>query len=131
MPLPSGYSYCRVAVPEAAEVFGDGFASLLVNHTFPYHLRIVRGLYLFSDYLGEGDPDAVMGAGETTAILYQAAKPARSVERLLDLSCGAGTLALLLAKDAAEVLATDINPRAVALGAFNAAINGIRDVEFR
>jgi SAM-dependent methyltransferase len=123
--------FCRIPVPEAAEVLGNAFSDLLANDTFPFHLRIVRGLYLFSDYLGDGDPDAVMGAGETTAILYQAAKPTLPVGRVLDLGSGAGTLALMLAKDATEVLATDVNPRAVALGAFNAAINGIRNVEFR
>ncbi len=124
-------SFCRVGAPEATEVLGSGFAELLVNDTFPFHLRKVRGLYLFSDYLAAADPDAVMGAGETTAVLYQAARPRGAVGRVLDLGCGAGTLALLLVRDASEVLATDINPRALELGAFNAAVNGIRNVEFR
>lgn len=98
--------------------------------TFPFLLRTVHGLYLFSDYLGE-ESDAVMGASQTTGVLYQASRPRRPVRKVLDLGCGAGTLALLLAKDAAHVLGTDINPRAVALSRFNAAINGIHNVEFR
>ena len=135
--------FCRVPVSEseATALLANGLSEklrttgILLNSppnswTFPLHLRIVRGIYLFSDYLGD-EPDAVMGAGETTALLYQAAGPPQPVGRVLDLGCGAGTLALLLARGAAEVMATDINPRAVALGAFNAAINRIPNVEFR
>lgn len=96
----------------------------------PFHLRIVRELYLFSDYLGD-DPDAVMGAGETTAVLFQAGRPKQHIRRALDLGCGAGTLALLLAGDADRVTGTDINPRAVALARFNAAVNGMQNVDFR
>ncbi len=96
----------------------------------PFHLRIVRDLYLFSDYLGS-EPDAVMGAGETTAILFQAGRPDRRVRRALDLGCGAGTLALLLAGDADEVTGTDVNQRAIALARLNASLNGKNNVEFR
>ncbi|MCZ2150661.1 MAG: methyltransferase [Bryobacterales bacterium] len=97
--------------------------------TAPFHLRLARGLYVFSDYLN-GHSEAVMGAGETTAILYQAGCPTRPVRRALDLGCGAGTLALLLARTAAHVVGTDINPRAVALAKLNASLNGILNVEF-
>lgn len=77
--------FCRVPVPDAAELLGADFNGLLVNGVFPFHLRMVRGLYLFSDYLGAGEPDAVMGAGETTAILYQASRPRSQIGRILDL----------------------------------------------
>ena len=96
----------------------------------PFHLGLAGGLYLFSDYL-TGDPDAVMGAGETTAILYRAARPRHRIRRVLDLGCGAGTLALLLAADAQEAIGADINPRAVQLAHFNARANGITNAEFR
>lgn len=135
--------FCGVPVPaaEADLLFAPGLAGdlqeagMLLNRpagywTFPFHLRIVRGLYLFSDYLGD-EPAAVMGAAEGTSILYQASQPQRPIGRVLDLGCGAGTLALLLAADAAQVVATDVNPRAVALGRFNAAINGVGNIEFR
>ncbi|MFN3324309.1 MAG: methyltransferase [Bryobacteraceae bacterium] len=96
----------------------------------PFHLRTVQDLYLFSDYLN-GEPEAVMGAGETTAILFHAGRPSNPVGTALDLGCGAGTLALLLSSDAGRVIGTDINPRAVALAQFNAAANGRENVEFR
>ena len=90
----------------------------------------MRGLYLFSDYLSN-DPAAVMGAGETTAVLYHAARPLAPPRRVLDLGCGAGTLALLLARESVHVLATDISPRAIAFARFNAAMNGIGNVDFQ
>lgn len=96
----------------------------------PFHLRYVRDLLLLSDYLGD-EQDAVMGAGETTAILYQAARPSQRVGATLDLGCGAGTLALLLAECSKFVIGTDINERAVAFGKFNAELNAVRNVEFR
>ena len=96
----------------------------------PLHLRYVRQLLLFSDYLGSGSEE-VMGAGETTAILYGAARPTHRIGRALDLGCGAGTLALLLAADADFVLGTDINERAVQMSRLNAALNAIDNVEFR
>ena len=96
------------------------------------HTRIVAGLYIMSDYLDEGAPaDSVMGAGETTAVLWQAARPSRRLGAALDLGCGAGTLALLLAAHAERVVGADINPRAIEIGRFNAALNGIGNVEFR
>lgn len=103
---------------------GEGRLVLLL------HLRTVRDLFLFSDYLG-GEPEAVMGAGETTAILFQAGWPDRRVRRALDLGCGAGTLALLAAAGAGEVVGTDVNSRAIVLAHFNAAVNGIENAVFR
>ena len=96
------------------------------------HTRIVAGLYIMSDYLGAGAAaEAVMGAGETTAVLWQAARPSRRIGATLDLGCGAGTLALLLAGHAERVVGADINARAVEMSRFNAALNGIGNVEFR
>lgn len=96
----------------------------------PFHLRLVRGLYLFSDYLGD-EPDAVMGAGETSGLLYEASCWDRPTESVLDLGCGAGTIALLWSSRAERVTGTDVNERAVALAAWNASINGITNAEFR
>lgn len=93
-------------------------------------LDLAAGLYLFSDPLGSR-PDAVMGPGSTTALLYRASRPEGRVGRVLDLGCGAGTLALLLADCAEEAAGTDINPRALRIASFNAEANGIARVSFR
>jgi methylase of polypeptide subunit release factors len=51
--------------------------------------------------------------------------------RALDLGTGCGIQALLAAKHADRVVATDVNPRALAFAAFNAGLNGIDSIEFR
>ena len=95
-----------------------------------YRLDFVRDLYLFSDWPSD-DSGAVLPPGETTAILYRAACPACPVESVLDLGCGSGTLALLLAPMTKRVVGSDLNPRAVMLARLNAEVNGIGGVEFR
>lgn len=97
---------------------------------FPFHLRIVRDIFLLSDYLNDA-PDEVMGAGETTAVLFKAGRPVSSIGTLLDLGCGAGTVALLMAQSADRVIGTDINPRAIQIAGWNAAANSIANAEFR
>jgi len=52
----------------------------------------------------------------------------RPGERVLDLGCGHGLLALLAAEQGGQVTAADLNPRAVAFTAFNAALNGLDDI---
>ena len=55
----------------------------------------------------------------------------RSCARAADVGTGCGIQALLLAKHADRVVATDTNPRALAFAAFNAALNGVDNVELR
>ena len=55
----------------------------------------------------------------------------RPVARALDLGTGCGIQALLAAKHAERVVATDVNPRALAFAAFNLRLNGVDNVELR
>jgi SAM-dependent methyltransferase len=96
----------------------------------PFVLGVLDDLFILSDDLVHG-LDAVMGFGATTIELCGAAFPRQNVQRVLDLGCGSGTAALLLAKRARVAVGVDINPRAVALSKINAAINGIANAEFR
>jgi methylase of polypeptide subunit release factors len=49
----------------------------------------------------------------------------------LDFGTGNGIQALLAAHHCHEVVATDVNPRALVFAAFNAALNGIDNISFR
>jgi SAM-dependent methyltransferase len=87
-------------------------------------------LLIASDLHGSGGADHVAGVHRPSAGL-QALTVRRPVERALDVGTGNGIQALLLARHAEHVVATDVNERALAFAAFNAALNGVENIEFR
>jgi len=95
----------------------------------PLFLNVIDELYVFCDDLANGS-EAVMGASATTAALLQAAWHGRPIERALDLGCGAGSAALMLAHRSVQVVGTDINPRAIALAKLNLALAECANVRF-
>jgi SAM-dependent methyltransferase len=96
----------------------------------PFVMGIVEDLFVFADALDAGE-DAVIGLGGTTVRIGHAVTSAHRHKRVLDLGCGAGTIGLVLSRNAATCVATDINPRAVALTRINATLNGIGNLEAR
>ena len=50
--------------------------------------------------------------------------------RAIDLGTGSGVHAILASDHCHEVVAVDINPRAIEFAEFNSALNGIDNVEF-
>jgi 16S rRNA (guanine1207-N2)-methyltransferase len=84
----------------------------------PLRLATDRGVF------GHGQLDA------GTALLLQQAPPPPATGTFLDLGCGAGPIALTLARrsPAATVVAVDVNERARQLTAKNAVANGIDNV---
>jgi SAM-dependent methyltransferase len=96
-------------------------------------LRIVpfEGLLIASDNPRvDAGADHVAGVhGPSGALASMTVR--RPVGRALDVGTGNGVQALLLAAHAERVVATDINERALAFAALNAALNGIDNVEFR
>ena len=95
----------------------------------PFFLNVIQDQYVFCDDLANRG-EAVMGASATTAALIQAAWPVKRLERVLDLGCGAGTAALMLAREAAQVVGSDINPRAITLAKLNLALTDSENVRF-
>jgi methylase of polypeptide subunit release factors len=82
--------------------------------------------------VGQHEPpsaDHVLGVGHASLSLASATLR-RPVRRLLDLGTGCGVQALHAARHAERVLATDVNPRALALAAGTFALSGV-DVELR
>lgn len=95
----------------------------------PFRLLPADDLWILSDEPGAGK-SAVMGPGPTTMELVRLL-PREIHGAVLDLGCGAGTLALAAARrGAARVLGTDLNERALPIARFNARLNGLH-AEFR
>jgi SAM-dependent methyltransferase len=89
-------------------------------------------LLIASDHAGagEGHPDHVPGVHRPSVALAHLTVRGEG-ERALDMGTGNGIQAILLAAHADRVVATDVNPRAIAYAAFNAALNGATNVETR
>ena len=123
---------------EAREALGDLAplldAGLLVDGpggvVSPVHLALAGDAFCFGDLPGLGG-DAVMPICGATMDLVRAVTPPAPVDRALDLGCGAGPVALMLARSAARVVATDVSPRAIAYTRLNLTLHGIDNVELR
>jgi SAM-dependent methyltransferase len=75
-----------------------------------------------------GGVDHVLGVGPSARSMIHFMVP-RRVESTLDLGAGSGVLGLTAASRSREVVLADLNPRASAYAAFNAALNGLEGVE--
>ncbi len=71
-----------------------------------------------------------MGVTESSRLLARLTVR-RPVECALDLGTGCGYQAIFAAQHAQRVVATDVNPRAVAFARFNALLNGANAIEVR
>ena len=89
-------------------------------------------LLIASDHAGaaEAHADHVPGVHRPSVALAHLTVRGEG-ERALDLCTGNGIQAILLAAHAERVVATDVNERALAYAAFNAALNGVDNVETR
>jgi SAM-dependent methyltransferase len=77
---------------------------------------------------GRSRRDHVMGVARSTRTFSRCVMRVPS-DQTLDLGTGCGYLALLAAAHSQHVLATDVNPRAVAMARFNALLNRVDNVE--
>jgi methylase of polypeptide subunit release factors len=87
-------------------------------------------LVIASDLPSAEGVDLVAGVHRPSLTLSHLTVRGR-VRRALDMGTGNGVQALLLARHADEVVATDVNERALAFARFNALVNGVHNVEFR
>ena len=133
MPVPRERFEELVGAELQARLRGAG---LLVEdgHVLHATARIVPHdeLLIASDHAGgaEQHADHVPGVHRPSVALAHLTVRGTG-ERALDVATGNGIQAILLAQHATHVVATDLNPRAVAYAAFNAALNGARNVETR
>lgn len=93
-------------------------------------LREVNGLNLLSDF---DLCDNLQGPGYLDPLwegpLLSRCIPQQPIRAALDLGCGCGLLSLVLSGTAAEVVAVDINPRALAVTRLNAALAQCANVQ--
>lgn len=87
-------------------------------------------LLIASDFAGTEDAEHVAAVHRPSHTLARLTVRAQ-VERALDVGTGNGVQALLAARHAGLVVATDLNRRALEFARFNAALNGIDNVELR
>jgi len=94
----------------------------------------VDTLLLASDRLSTNptdDPADYVSTYSPTARLCDLLTPRPRVARALDVGTGNGVHALLAARHSDYVVATDVNPRALAFTELNAALSGLDNVECR
>jgi methylase of polypeptide subunit release factors len=132
-----------VAADEATRAFGaKGMAALEATGLASTGAELVAGARVLpvGDLLvaADGDPDAngddppdYVAPYTPTSKTCDLLTPRRRVDRALDVGTGSGVLALLAARHARAVVATDVNERALAFGRLNAALNDLGNVEFR
>jgi len=100
------------------------------------HARIlpVGEVYVASDDYPDGggeDPPDYVAAYTLTSRICDCLTPRVRGARVLDVGTGSGVQALLAARRASHVVATDINPRALAFTELNAVLNGFGNIEVR
>ena len=109
-------------------------AALEADIVRPQVRLVPHGDYLIaSDFHpeeGETPFDFVPGIQAPSVTLAKLAVR-RPIARALDLGTGCGIQALLAAKHSERVVATDVNPRALAFAAFNVRLNGLDNVDVR
>ena len=132
-----------VARKRIDELLDDRFRALLAQAGLlaAHDDGLVRGaarivphdeLLIASDHgaAADGHADHVPGVHRPSVALAHLTVRG-SGERALDLCTGNGIQAILLAAHADSVVATDVNARAIAYARFNAALNGVNNVETR
>jgi methylase of polypeptide subunit release factors len=92
----------------------------------------VEGLLIaFDGFSTRDDPRGYVSTFSPTTAWLAALTPRRKVQRAVDIGTGNGAQALLAARHSGHVIATDLNPRALAYTEINAALNGLDNIETR
>jgi methylase of polypeptide subunit release factors len=89
-----------------------------------------QGCYLAHDHDAQVESDHVTGISNATRTLA-ALTPRQHVRRALDVGTGCGSQALLAARHADQVVATDVTERALRVARLNLELNDVRNVELR
>jgi len=129
-PIPSAQATKALAPMSLDSWLKAGILRLEGDNVFPnMGIAFFDDLWLLHDTRMEVGNTYVMGvAGTTAALANQSIFAPGSLA--LDLGTGCGVLAFLAARNCKRVLATDKNPRAIAVARFNAKLNNLSNVDF-
>jgi methylase of polypeptide subunit release factors len=142
-PLAAIIRLCLLQLPVPVATVGDAVAAAFTatnlgsidGAVLRPRARIMpaEGLLLAFDGFarGEDDPPGYVAPYTPTASWLAALTPRRRAASALDVGTGNGVQALLAARHSGHVVATDVNPRALAFTEINAALNGLANVETR
>jgi len=90
-----------------------------------------EGVLLASDLLTGSDPPDLVTGPSPSARRVERLTIRRPVRTALDLGTGSGLQALLTAHHSERVVAVDVNERGLAFARFNAALNGLSNIDLR
>jgi methylase of polypeptide subunit release factors len=146
--LPTLFRWFWIGVPvdrpTAAQFIPDRILDLLLASGLlvpdpgglasPIRLSPFNEFFIASDHAvsraGALHADTVLWPNPTSLMCHHLSMPA-PVGRTLDLGTGNGVIALAAASHSSSVIATDLNPRAREFCLFNAALNGVSNIQFR
>jgi methylase of polypeptide subunit release factors len=94
-------------------------------------LPIDELLIASDDYPPGDEPPDYVAAYTPTSRVCESLTPRHRVGRALDVGTGSGVQALFAARHSRRVVATDVNPRALAFTELNAGLNGFDNIECR
>ena len=131
-----------VPVDVATQAFGKGGLDALERTGFVTidrevvprsRITAIGDVLLASDGFSRDvdDPADYVATYTPTSRLLDVLTPRPRVGRAIDVGTGPGIHALLAARHSDVAVATDVNPRALAYTALNAALNGLDNVEVR
>ncbi len=90
-----------------------------------------EGVLVAFDVLTGSDPPDFVTGSSPAARRVERLTIRRPVSAALDLGTGSGLQALLTARHAERVVGVDVNERGLAFARFNAALNGLSNIDFR
>jgi methylase of polypeptide subunit release factors len=133
LPLPRGDAESAFGGDGLGALEATGLATIGADVVPNGRILPIGNLLLASDGFSQDadDPEDYVATYTPTARVLDSLTPRPRVERALDVGTGSGVHALLAAQHAQHVIATDVNPRALAYTQLNAVLNGLRNVECR
>jgi methylase of polypeptide subunit release factors len=131
-PVPTGDAVAALGRRAVEALESTGLATVGDDLVPEARILPIGRLLVAADGYAQGDdPPDYVAIYSPTSRLCDSLTPRPRVARALDVGTGSGIHALLAAAHADHVVATDVNPRALAFTELNAALNGLTNVECR